>query len=51
MDIPSVEELFLQLTLPGPPATQYFPNCVLCFAMPIASCSFVAAIVQDDSNQ
>ena len=30
IDIPSVRELFLQLTLPGPPATQYFPNC-FCF--------------------
>ena len=26
IDIPSVFELFLQLTLPGPPATQYFPR-------------------------
>ena len=26
MDTPSVFELFLQLTFPGPPATQYFPR-------------------------
>lgn len=26
IDIPSIFELFLQLTLPGPPATQYFPR-------------------------
>ena len=36
MDMPGVFELLVQLTLPGPPATQYLPEA-LTFA--IASCA------------
>jgi hypothetical protein len=45
IDIPAVKELFLQLDLFGPPATQYLPRYLFSFVARTDPCALLSAMM------